>query len=82
VQPEFEQILASDLPEIEKLSRAFLCILRQQEAFSLYEIELQKALGDEQAVLKEQIKAGVLKYSGEIFAFCYYRVTGKRPSDA
>lgn len=81
MQPEFEQILSSDLPEVEKLSRAYLFILRQQQDFSSREIELRRALGDEQSLIKEQVKAGALKYSGEIFAFCYYRVTGKKPSD-
>jgi hypothetical protein len=81
MQPEFEQIMTSDLPEIDKLARAYLLILRQHQAFSQNEIELRKALQDDQALLKEQIKAGTLKYSSEIFAFCYYRVTGRKPSD-
>jgi hypothetical protein len=81
MQPEFEEILKSDLTDVEKLAQAYVFILRQQQTFAQNEIELQSAIGDKQALLKEQIKKGVLKYSGEIFAFCYYRVTGKKLQD-
>jgi len=77
MHPEFEQILASELADTEKLARAYLWILRQQQDFGEHEIELQKALGDHEELVKEQIKRGVLKYSGEIFLYCYYRITGK-----
>ncbi|RPI86999.1 MAG: hypothetical protein EHM41_06535 [Chloroflexi bacterium] len=81
MEPEFEQILSSSLPDTEKLARAFLSILHQRHTQSQNEIELQKALGDDQALLKEQIKSETLKYSGEILAFCYYRVTGRKMKD-
>jgi hypothetical protein len=81
MQPEFEAILASDLPQSEMLSRAYQYIMREQIAFSRREIELQKAIGDQQALVKEQIKMGVLEYAYEIFAFCYLRVTGKKMTD-
>lgn len=81
MQPEFEAILASDLPETEILSRAYQYIMQEQIAFSRREIELQKAIGDQQALVKEQIKMGVLEYASEIFAFCYLRVTGKKMTD-
>lgn len=78
MQPEFETILASDLPEAEKLTRAFQFILREQIAHEQREIELQKATGDEAALIKEKIKLGVMEYVNEIFAYCYLRVTGKK----
>ena len=77
MQPEFEQILAEDLPETEKLARAYLSILHQQQAYAGHEIELLKAIGDEEKLVKEQIKQSVLKYSAEIFAYCYFRITGR-----
>ena len=82
MQPEFEQILESDIPDVEKLAQAYLFILRQQLSHSENEIELQKAVGDNELLVKEQIKKGMLKYSGEIFAYCYYRTTGRRLKDA
>lgn len=81
MEPEYEQILASKLPDIEKLTRSFLAILQQNQAYAEHEIELRKALGDEQGRIKEQIKMETLKYSREIFAFCYYRTTGRKLSD-
>lgn len=77
MQPEFEAILASDLPEIEKLTQAYQSIMQEQIAHGRREVELQKALGDEEALIKEKIKLGVLEYSNDIFAFCYLRVTGR-----
>jgi hypothetical protein len=81
MESEFEQILIGDLPETEKLARAFFSVLHQSDVHSRNEIELLKALGDDQALLKEQIKQETLKHSGEILAFCYYRVTGRMLSD-
>jgi hypothetical protein len=80
MQPEFEAILASDLPDVEKLSRAYQFILDDQMAYGRREIELQKALGDEEALIKEKIKLGVMEYTHGIFAYCYLRVTGKKLS--
>jgi hypothetical protein len=82
MQPEFEEIIKSDLPDVDKLAQAFMLILKQQQAFSDNEIELQKAIGDNELLVKEQIKKGVLKYSGEIFAYCYFRTTGRKLKDA
>jgi hypothetical protein len=82
MQPEFEKIFESDIPDVEKLAQSFSFILRQQETHSENEIELQKAIGDSELLVKEQIKKGVLKYSGEIFAYCYHRTTGRKLSDA
>ncbi len=82
MQPEFEQIFETDIPDVEKLAQAFLFILHQQQVYAENEIELQKAIGDNELLVKEQIKKGVLRYSGEIFAYCYYRTTGRKLSDA
>ncbi len=78
MQPEFEQILTEDLPETDKLARAYLFILQEQQLYAQHEIELQKAIGNDEQLVKEQIKQSVLKYSGEIFAYCYFRITGRR----
>jgi hypothetical protein len=78
MDPIFEAILSSNLPELEKLTRAYQFILHEQIAHARGEIELQKAIGDEQALVKEQIKLGVMQYTNDIFAFCYLRVTGRK----
>jgi hypothetical protein len=78
MKPEFEAILTSNLPEIEKLTRAYQFILQEQITYARGEIELQKAIGDEHALVKEQIKLGVMEFTNDIFAFCYLQVTGRK----
>jgi hypothetical protein len=82
MQPEFEAILASDLPEAEKLTQAYQFIIQEQIAHARREIELQQALGDQEALIKEKIKLGVMEYTNDIFAFCYQRVTGRKLANA
>lgn len=77
MQPEFEAILASDLPDIEKLTQAYRFIIKEQIAIARREIELQKAIGDQEKMIKEKIKMGAIEYSASIFAFCYLKVTGR-----
>ncbi|MBN2147370.1 MAG: hypothetical protein JW726_08275 [Anaerolineales bacterium] len=81
MQPEFEAILSSDLPQAEKLTRAFQLIIQQQIAYGQREVELLQALGDEEALVKEKIKLGVMQYVNEIYAYCYLRVTGRKLTD-
>ncbi len=77
MQKEFEDILASDLPEVEKVARAYRWIIEDQMAHSRNEIELLKALGDQEKLVKEQIKLGMFEYTSDIFAFCYQQATGR-----
>ena len=81
MKSEFEAILASNLPDIDKLVKAFNCIMLMYEASSKAEIELCKVLGDDQALVKEQIKQSTLQHSQDILTFCYTRITGRKPSD-
>lgn len=76
MQPEFEAILASDLSDLEKLTQTYRFILKEQIAIAQREIELQRALGDQEKMIKEKIKKGVMENSASIFAFCYLKVTG------
>ena len=75
---DFEAILASDLPEVEKVARAYQWIITDQMAYSRNEIELLKALGDQENLVKEQIKLGMFEYTAGIFAFCYQQATGRK----
>ncbi|MFZ6026571.1 MAG: hypothetical protein ACOYYS_02545 [Chloroflexota bacterium] len=78
MQAEFEAILTSDLADLEKLTQAYQFILKEQMAHGRREIELQQALGDQDALIKEKIKLGVMEYTNDIFGYCYLRVTGRR----
>ena len=61
MQKEFEAIIASNLPEVEKVAKAYQWIINDQIAHSRNEIELLKALGDQENLVKEQIKLGMLE---------------------
>lgn len=78
---ELQQIAASDLPEIEKLTRAFRLVMDTILAQSEHEIELLRALGDAQALLKEQIKLSTIKHVQSIYAQCHLMVTGRKAWD-
>jgi hypothetical protein len=73
-----KSILKSDLPEVDKLAQAF------QKATQVYvvsyqrEIELLKALGDEESLVKEQIKLGVMQHARGILSDLYSRITGRQ----
>ena len=76
---EVERILASDLPDLEKLAKAFGCITGFIVGQSQVEIDLARALQDREQVLKIQIKKDSLAHARSIFETCYLRVTGRRP---
>jgi len=78
MQKEFEAIIAADLPEVEKVAKAYQWIIADQIAHSRNEIELLKALGDQEKLVKEQIKLGMFEYTADIFAFCYQQATGRK----
>jgi hypothetical protein len=73
----FNEILASDLSDIDKLARAFAWLIDQSIRLGEAEIELYKALSDQESLVKEQIKVSTLKHSQALFAHCYQRVTGR-----
>jgi hypothetical protein len=70
---EWETIFASDLPEMEKLRQGFEWITNLVIQQSEHEIELLKALHDQESLVKEQIKVSTLKYTQGIFKECYRR---------
>jgi hypothetical protein len=78
---ELDKIFASDAPDIEKLTQAFAWITRQDAEHTRQEIELLKAINDDEELVKEQIKLSTLKYVRNMYQFCYLRVTGKKAWD-
>jgi hypothetical protein len=72
---KFEQIFASDQPEIEKLVSGFLFVVERHLTDSEREMELHRAIGDRGELVKEQIKHSTIQYAAEIFRDCYYRAT-------
>ena len=77
--PEVERILASDLPDLEKVAQAFDCITRFIIEHAQAEIELARALQDHEQVVKTQIKTETVVHARSIFEHRYWRATGRRP---
>jgi hypothetical protein len=73
----FKEILESGLSETDKLARAFAWLTEREIRRGEDEIELFRAMGDQEALVKEQIKVSTIKHSRELFAFCYQRMTGR-----
>jgi hypothetical protein len=78
---ELQQIAASNLSEIEKLTRAFRLVTDKIIAYSEGEIELLRALGDSQELIKEQIKQSTIQHAQSIYAQCHLLVTGRKAWD-
>ncbi len=73
---EYEEVLRSDLPEVEKLAQAFGRMTGRVVEQANHEIELARAMQDRELVVKAQIKVSVMEHSREIFEQCYRWVTG------
>ncbi len=75
---EVNEILATDLPDVDKLARAFEAVTARYVEHTRHEIELARALQDPESLVKEQIKLGVMEHARRILDDCYRLVTGRR----
>ena len=78
---DYNEIFKSDLCDEEKLAKAFNEITNAYLKHSEQEIELMHAMGNAEALVKEQIKLGLLKHVREIFNGCYKRIYGRSAWD-
>ena len=78
---EIEEILAMNIPDSEKLARTFEWITNRVVEDSQREVELLRALGDPQLLVKEQVKLSTIQHARSIFNQCYCMVTGKAAWD-
>lgn len=78
---EIEQILALEISDSEKLARAFDWITGRVVEDSRREVELLRVLGDQQALVKEQVKLSTIQHARTIFNQCYRMVSGKAAWD-
>ncbi|MBI3159079.1 MAG: hypothetical protein HYZ26_05720 [Chloroflexi bacterium] len=76
LQKTLDAIYASDDPEVQKLARAFDALTAAYVERAAAEIELFKALTDEENLLKERLKHGVMINARSMFNDCYRRITG------
>lgn len=75
------EIVEADLPDIEKLAKAFGWITSGYVERGEDEIELARAMGDQEAVIREQIKLEMMKHARSIFQDVYRRVTRRSAWD-
>lgn len=78
---EVKQIIATDLPEIDKLAQAFKLVTDRVVEHAQHEIELARAMKDQEMVVKQQIKMETLKHARSILQDCYMLVTRRRAWD-
>lgn len=68
------------MTEMERLAAAFGYATESFIVQSGRDLELARAMGDEETAVKEQVKSSVMLSAREIFEFCYLNVTGSRRS--
>ena len=71
----------SERPEIEKLAYAFGWITDRIIEQGAKDIELARALRDEESVVKNQIKTEVIRHTKSIFQHCHLLATGRKAWD-
>ncbi len=77
----FRKIKEADLPSEEKLAKAFDWVTRRVMAYAENEIELIRAMKDEDALIQEQIKYEMMKSARDIFQDCFRAVLGRKAWD-
>lgn len=82
---DWQQVAAelreSGRPEIEKLVYAFGWITDRMIEQGIKDIQLARALRDEDSVVKNQIKTEVIRHARDIFAHCHMLATGRKVWD-
>jgi hypothetical protein len=79
--PDIRALLASDLPDTEKLARAFAAITAKVSDSARRDIELSLAMGDREAKVKHQVRLETMETARKIFRGCYLQVTGRKAWD-
>lgn len=75
---KMQDIFSGSAPEIDRLAAGFDFILARELTESKREMELLRALGDQDSLVKEQIKHSTIQHAASIFAECYFRATGEQ----
>ncbi|MBN1936774.1 MAG: hypothetical protein JW934_19090 [Anaerolineae bacterium] len=75
------ELLALDIPDIDKLCRFFDNVSGAIVAHAHREIELARAMGDDRAELKVKIKMSTMRHARSIFATGYQMIAGKEAWD-
>lgn len=71
-------IVESELPEVDRVAKAFLLVTDVHIQEAEKEIEIARAMSDQENLIKEQIKHNVIEFVQGIFNDAYWRVTGRQ----
>jgi hypothetical protein len=77
----FEEIMASDASDAEKLAAAFGGLTHFIVEDSKRQVELARASQDREEAVKQQIKLETMKHARRLFRTCYRHVTGEQVWD-
>jgi hypothetical protein len=75
---EFNRIFERPTSDLEKLLTAFAFFTRQVVLEADREIQLAHAMGDQQGVVRVQIKKETIKHAQSFLENGYLRITGRR----
>ncbi len=78
----FNQVRDADMPDLEKLVWAFGWITDRIIFHAQQEVELARAMHDQEETVKQQIKMETIKTARNILDTCYRRLFGRRAWDA
>jgi hypothetical protein len=75
------ELRSAPITEARKLARAFDWVTGRIVAHAEGEVETARALQDEEAVVKQQVKMETIRHARAIFEECYLLATGRRAWD-
>ena len=74
---KFNRIFEGEATALEQVAAGFHLILDRHLVESVREMEVLRALGDQEGLIKEQIKHSTLQHALKIFGECYFRAVGE-----
>ena len=74
---KFNQIFEGEGNALDKVSAAFHFVLDRQMIESAREMEVLRAIGNQEGLIKEQIKHSTIQHVRDSFNECYFRAVGK-----
>lgn len=75
----FRAIKEADLPDLDKLARAFDWVTNQALEYGGNEIELARAVKDHETLVKVQMRYETMKSARGIFQDCFRFMFGRKP---
>jgi hypothetical protein len=81
VMDEVNRIVASDLADLDKVLEAFGAITSSYIEGAEREIDLARAMGDQESLVRRQIKMETIKHARHILNDCTMLVTRRRGLD-